>query len=209
MKGSNSIVVNSDNPILKGINPTLAAKILGVIRDCAQKKINMVPSSGTRNPLSQGGIWKQGRSKEIVDAKIKELVDSGCNFLASCITKAVSKSVGGIVSNAIPGMSWHQWGFAVDCAWMYDGEKVKLADDWREIDGRRVRGYHIYAQTVRDHGLTSGGFFSSIKDYPHAQLYPEGNPLQRYGSIKEINDRLERIWKNKDMNKPNAGGGDN
>ncbi|MBL0725743.1 MAG: M15 family metallopeptidase, partial [Alphaproteobacteria bacterium] len=183
------------NSILSKLDPDLVKKIVLVLENCTKRGINMVPFSGLRSPMSQGTIWKQGRKKSDIDKKIEELKKEECDFLASCIENSPAPAQGNIVSNAIPGLSWHQLAAAVDCMWFFNGQIVNFADESRIINGKEVQGYYVYAQIVVDHGLTSGGFFQNIKDYPHAQLCPEGNPLIKYGSLKKINNIIAKKQK--------------
>src|SRR6185369_14731386 len=97
--------------------------------------------------------------------KIASLRDQGAPFLAHCL-ESVGPQSGDPVTNAIPGLSWHQWGEAMDCVWIVDG-----AAEWsttRKVNG--VNGYRAYANEAVRLGLTAGGFFRSLKDWPHVQL---------------------------------------
>jgi peptidoglycan LD-endopeptidase CwlK len=90
------------------------------------------------------------------------------------------------VTNALPGLSWHQWGEALDCFWVVDG-----AAEWstrRLVNG--LNGYHVYADEAKRLELTAGGFFRSLKDWPHVQLDKAGSPLGRF-SILEIDAEMK------------------
>ncbi len=66
---------------------------------------------------------------------------------------------GKIVSNAVPGSSYHNYGLAIDLG--------HLINNGTEID------WHFeYDQLLKymPHDMTWGGNFHSIKDYPHFEL---------------------------------------
>ena len=95
------------------------------------------------------------------------------------------------MTNAIPGLSWHQWGEAVDCFWLLDNKA-----EWstrKQVNG--VNGYANYAATASAMGLNAGGFWSSLKDWPHVQLRKESHPGKIY-SLQEINNEMEKHFSN-------------
>lgn len=147
---------------------------------CAARGVEMRPNETVRTPRAQARIWRQSRTREEILAKIAALRAGGARFLAQCI-EDVGPQHGDHVTNAPPGLSWHQWGEALDCFWVVDGEA-----EWsttRKVNG--VNGYHVYAETARDLGLEAGGFWRRLKDWPHVQSRPEGNPADLF-SLPEI-----------------------
>lgn len=77
------------------------------------------------------------------------------------------------VTDAAPGLSWHQWGEALDCFWVVDGKA-----EWsttKKVNG--VNGFRVYAETAKGLGLDAGGFWGKLKDWPHIQLRAAGSPL--------------------------------
>ena len=81
--------------------------------------------------------------------------------------------VGIHVTNALPGFSWHSYGLAFDAV-VIDNKTNK------PIWETKHPYWKVYADAVRKNGLTWGGDFKSIKDYPHAQLKSENNPTKIY-----------------------------
>ena len=85
----------------------------------------------------------------------------------------------------MPGFSWHQWGEAVDAVWVIDGKAQwstsKLAEG--------VNGYRVYAEEAKKLGLTAGGLWTSIKDWPHVQLRTVTNVNKVY-TLEEINAKM-------------------
>lgn len=67
---------------------------------------------------------------------------------------------GKVVSNAKPGQSAHNFGYAVDL-WPMKGEDF----DW----SAPAKTFKIMADIARSMGLTSGYYFKSIFDAPHVE----------------------------------------
>lgn len=78
-------------------------------------------------------------------------------------------SLGGHVTQAGPGRSYHQHGLAVDSAFLRNG-KVVIS----EQDPWAMRGYELYGQTAALLGLTWGGSWKSLADYGHVELRRPG-----------------------------------
>ena len=96
----------------------------------------------------------------------------GAPFLAHCLELAGPQN-GKLATRAIPGLSWHQWGEAIDSFWVVDG-----AAEWsttKQIDGQN--GYRVYAEEASKLGLDAGGLWRRFKDWPHVQLRSEPSPL--------------------------------
>ena len=160
--------------------PEFRNKIENLIDGGRVSGVEMRPYFTLRDPFQQARFWRQSRSTEEITLKIAELKDNGAPFLARCI-ESVGPQHGDPVTNAIPGMSWHQWGEAVDCFWLVNGKA-----EWstrKIIDGQN--GYHVFAQQAENQGLTAGGHWNSLKDWPHVQLRQASSPLQVM-SLEEI-----------------------
>lgn len=69
------------------------------------------------------------------------------------------------ITDAMPGLSWHIYGLAVDfvpmsngkCLWSYSENSVEYAE---------------IAKLAEKHGLQWGGEWRSFKDYPHIEYHP-------------------------------------
>jgi len=141
----------------------------------------MKPCDTLRDPYTQARLWRQSRSKAVIQKKINELKEKGAPFLAHCI-ESVGPQSGPHVTNAIPGLSWHQWGEAVDCYWSAKGKVVW--DQNVKFDG--LNGYQVYAEESSKLDLNCGYNWSKLKDVPHVQYRSFSNPLIIY-SIEHIN----------------------
>jgi peptidoglycan LD-endopeptidase CwlK len=150
---------------------------------CRDDGIEMVPYFGLRSPFDQGKLWRQSRSQNQIDAKLAELSAKGADFLAYCI-ESVGPQHGPPVTNAIPGLSWHQWGEAMDCYWLRNGKA-----EWdTELGGNR-NGYKVFASAASKIGLFSGGYWQSFKDWPHVQKRKAGSPNL---PMSEVSSEMER-----------------
>ena len=169
---------------LDDLIPEFKAQVEQLLSACNSSGYPMRQFFTIRTPYEQGKLWRQSRSIQQGEQKIDELRNNGAEFLAHCIESAGPQN-GDPVTDAIPGFSWHQWGEAVDCFWLVDGDA-----EWstkRKING--INGYVNYATIAKSMGLTAGGFWSSLKDWPHVQLRQESNP-GRVISLQQINQEM-------------------
>ena len=169
---------------LNELAPDLRVRVTDLLRGCIDAGVEMRPYFTLRDPFEQARLWRQSRSREQITAKIAELRSAGADFLAFCID-SVGPQNGDPVTNAIPGLSWHQWGEAADCFWVVNGTA-----EWstqKKING--VNGYHTYADRAATIGLTPGGLWRSLKDWPHVQLRSDPSPLGVF-TLPEIDRRM-------------------
>jgi len=167
------------------LDPQLKAKVISLVTKCAQKGFEMRPSNGLRDPFEQAKLWRQSRSIEEITKKITAFNAQGADFLAECL-RSVGPQHGAHVTDAPPGFSWHQWGEALDSFWLLDGKA-----EWSTK--KLVRGqnaYHVYADEAESLGLTAGGHWKKLKDWPHVQLRPEQSPATKL-SILQINAAMQ------------------
>lgn len=166
-------------------------KVEELLLSCGDSGYTMRPYFTARSPLEQARLWRQSRSSEEIREKVRWLGQNGADFIAYCI-EAVGPQYGPHVTNAIPGLSWHQWGEAVDCFWLLESRA-----EWstrKQIDG--VNGYHNYANLARQIGLTAGGHWRSFKDWPHVQYRPESNPGRLFSLVEIDNEMRQRFETN-------------
>lgn len=170
-------------PALDGLDEGFKAKAVLLIKECAKQGIKMVPYFGLRSPREQAKLWKQSRSAPEVAAGVNKLRDGGAPWLAN-ILQSTPANPGKHVTNALPGMSWHQWGEALDC--------------YREISGKPnwdAKNYAEYADIAETAAiaLTAGGHWPNLKDWPHVQLRPQAGPQSLY-SYATIDARMKEMW---------------
>lgn len=163
--------------------PEFKQKVEVLLKNCETKGYIMKPFFTIRSPFDQAKLWRQSRATAEIKQKIEELKNQGADFLAYCL-ESVGPQSGRWATNAIPGLSWHQWGEAVDCYWYLNGTA-----EWElNVLYNGKNGYKVYAEEAQSLGLTSLG--PSIKDWPHVQLRSQGNPTSIY-SLQEIDKRMK------------------
>ena len=163
---------------------------LNLLVTCRTLGIEMRPYCTIRDPQEQARLWRQSRPFSEIERRVNALRQSGADFLADVIL-SVGPQNGRHVTNAIPGLSWHQWGEAFDCFWLVDDDA-----EWstrRKIvigDGREINGYKLYGEEARNLELTSGGFWSRLKDWPHVQKRPRR--VLNYYSLADVEEEMKR-----------------
>lgn len=160
---------------LKELEATFKKKVILLSRACNNAGVTMELTEGVRNPFIQGIYWKQSRSEREIRDKITDLRSCKAYFLALCIEASPLRK-GPFLTNAIPGISWHQWGEAADFVWIVDGKRCW--DINIRVNGQN--GYEIYANIAKELGLDSGFFWEGFKDACHIQLRSVASPLKIY-----------------------------
>jgi hypothetical protein len=149
----------------------------------------MVPFEKLRSPQIQAQLWVKGRTINEIQLKISELKEINAPFLAKCLENAEIKE-GKIITNALPGCSWHQWGEAVDCYWLKDG---KTNWDLDIKDENHQNGYEVYACQAKKLGLEAGFYWKNLVDGVHVQLKSIPSPLKIY-TISEIDKVMKDAY---------------
>lgn len=151
------------------INPEFNIAVRNLLDACSAAGIEMRPIYAVRSPWEQARLWRQSRSSEEIQAKLKDLRASGGAWIADCI-ESVGPQSGRESTNALPGYSWHQWGEAVDCAWIVN-KKAEWSTD-KLFNG--VNGYKLYAEIAEGMGLTHGlrPGHKNEWDWVHVQFRP-------------------------------------
>jgi peptidoglycan L-alanyl-D-glutamate endopeptidase CwlK len=161
-------------------------KVEELLLACDDSGYTMRPYFTLRDPFEQARLWRQSRSSEEIGKRLAWLRKNGGGFIADCI-ESVGPQFGPPVTNAVPGLSWHQWGEAVDCFWLLDGHA-----QWstrKKVGG--INGYHHYASRAEELGLIAGGHWHSLKDWPHIQHRAESSPARLY-TLEEIDREMQQ-----------------
>ena len=166
--------------------PTFRPRLETLLANCRARGVEMRPYMGLRTPLEQARLWRQSRSREQIDAKVAQLHAAGADYLADCIVR-VGPQNGDPVTNAVPGLSWHQWGEAVDCFWVVNGQAVWSSKQL--VNG--LNGYQVMVAEAKKLGLTPGGGWTSFKDWPHVQLRPDASPLSTM-SLAQVDAEMKQ-----------------
>lgn len=164
---------------LNNLIASFRADVVALLELCEQQGFKMVPYFTLRDPWEQAKLWRQSRSRAQIDLAVRRLKDGGAPWLAD-VLDSVGPQYGNHVTDALPGMSWHQWGEAVDCY-------VASATGGAIWDGQHP-GYKAYAETGRELGLTAGYYWTSPFDPGHMQARA-GNIRDLY-SLSEIDQTM-------------------
>lgn len=168
------------------LNPEFGQKLNHLLTVCDRRGVSMRPYTRTRSPFDQARLWRQSRPSDEIIRQIAWLRDQGAPFIADCID-SVGPQQGPYVTDALPGLSWHQWGEAADCLWMVAGQA-----EWsfqKQVGG--VNGYRLFAEEAAVLGLAAGGLQCAGKKWPHIQLRPFASPDEIY-SLVEIDREMQR-----------------
>lgn len=171
---------------LTKLDPDFQKAIKVLLANCELRGIKMVPYFGIRTPQEQGKLWRQGRSTKTINTKVRELKSLGCGFIAKCIEEAGPQN-GNIVTNALPGQSWHQWGLACDFYWEKSRGNVSWSTNEKNEFG--LNGYQVLHEEARKLGLYEVTLGNGVIDYSHLQAV-SGSPKD----IKNINDTMEQMY---------------
>ena len=171
---------------LEGLEPKIYEMTSSLLDSLKSAGVEMRPCVAIRTPTEQAKLWRQSRSIEEIVSAIARLRNGGASYLAH-VVDAVGPQHGPPVTQALPGLSWHQWGEAVDCFWAVNG-----GAEWstsKILDG--INGYKIYASRAKEFGLVAGGLWRSFKDWPHVQLRQQGSPTAAGYSLAEIDKAMK------------------
>ncbi|HMI59911.1 MAG TPA: M15 family metallopeptidase [Puia sp.] len=167
------------------LQPDFRAKVDELLQKCKDQGIEMRPNEALRDPFIQAKYWRQSRSSGQITTKISDLKKQGAPFLGFCI-ESVGPQHGDPVTNSIPGLGWHQWGLALDCFWVVDGQA-----EWsvkRLVGGKN--GFKVYAAIASQIGLTAGGLWTTLKDWPHVQMSKAASPLGEF-TLQQIDAAMK------------------
>lgn len=175
---------------MSALDTAFQGQIQELLSQCGTQGFEMRPFHTLRDPFEQARLWRQSRSTAEIQAKLRQLTRRGAPFLGHVI-ESVGPRHGPPVTNAIPGLSWHQWGEAVDCYWLLRNKAEWSANRKADLaDGRRLNGYRVYADLAAQAGLTAGGHWRRLKDWPHIQKRNDG--VENYYSLPEIDAAMRQ-----------------
>jgi len=163
--------------LLEELNKDFRLNVIDLIKACKKRGVCIVPYCTYRDLYKQAILWRQSRRWVEIKREVRELEDTGISFLASII-RDVGVHIGPAqhITNAIPGLSWHQYREAVDCYILRRGLAV-----WDPND----KGYKIY----REEGLKLGMAIGTADDWGHLQS-SENRVVDVYGSMANINNTM-------------------
>ena len=174
---------------LIGLQPEFLNLVNTLLTNCKSKyNLTMTPIQGLRTIQDQAKLWRQGRSGTMVASQIQKLQNSGAPYLASVLNGVGPQPGDLVVTNAIPGYSWHNWGYALDCYVSQNGHLIFEQDD-PLMATIGDAGYKTYADEAQSIGLRAGYYFTGrLQDRPHVQMFNQEVPVKY--TLKQVNDHF-------------------
>jgi len=142
--------------------------------------VDIVPYMGLRTISHQNTLFRQSRSLDEIEKKIALLRKNGAPYLADQLA-ATAPATGKQVTNVPGGLSWHNWGLAID---FY----VPGPSGMPVWDGKDPL-YAAAGKVAIGLGLTWGGKFKSFPDYGHVQM-PSQEITDKY-SYAQVDDHFK------------------
>jgi peptidoglycan L-alanyl-D-glutamate endopeptidase CwlK len=164
---------------MQDLIPAFRTKVTAALAELANQGLVFKPYFTLRDPVVQAKLWRQSRSSDVVGKQIQDLKDAGCDFMVECFDKA-GPADGPWRTNALPGLSWHQYGEAVDC-FLEDADGNPI---WES------KNYGRFGQVGDANGMWWGGHFGDNDHWQNRRT----EPPQAFGTLKQINDALEAKW---------------
>jgi len=124
----------------------------------------LVPAFGHRADQLLGEMRDRGHPMVIVEGLRSR--ERQARLYAKGRTKP-----GPIVTNAPAGYSWHNFGLAVDCAFLVSSKRRRSGDFHTGMKISWEGPWELYGQVAQSIGLTWGGTFRSINDSPHVEWH--------------------------------------
>lgn len=164
--------------------PEFRKKLVEAIEATKNRGFNIEVLTTLITPLQQAAYWKQGRSATDAELKSLALANGGARYLADCMTKAVPKETN-LVTEDLPGFSWHQWGEAASVVWVDGSRKLNTSPVFKERPTNQ-NGYQLFSEECATVGLFLGRFNL-------AQLRPEKSPVELY-SLADIDAEMRKRY---------------
>lgn len=170
-----------DFTLLKPVFSAMAQQVLDM---CARQGLKVKPVCGLRTALEQARDWRKGRTAAQINSECETLTSQTADYLALCIKNAGPQN-GNIVTHAIPGTSYHQFGEALDV--------IILDSEGQMIESGSAPEYRKLQEIVKEVGLfpVSGDFDKDWTfDAGHIQFRPQGSPTQNM-TIQQIDTEMK------------------
>ena len=167
---------------LDGLDPAFRAAVEATIAECAAAGLIMSPYVGARSPAEQARLWRRSRSTSEIMSAVGTLRAAGAAWLAGVLDGVGAQATGPEVTRALPGLSWHQHGLAVDCVPLVGGKAV-----WDD-----ARLWTIYRAAAKRHGLFPASVRQPAFDRPHVQA--RADSPQAATTWRQIDAAMQARW---------------
>ena len=165
-KEEQQYLTESDRKKLVEIHPIVRAMLKETIIEARKEELSVGLHMGLRSWETQEKLYAKGRKKK-ADGTWIVVNDKE------------------IVTNALPGKSWHNYGLAGDIVFKTSTGKWTWA---------KTNPWHKLGEIGEKHGLTWGGRWKTIFDGPHFQYY-KGIHNVNTAKVLYNGGGLEAVWK--------------
>lgn len=151
---------------------------------CKDNGLDLLIYCTLRTHDEQARCYRSSRTFASINRKAASFRAKGHHVLADILLGVgpVNGVLGKHITWAGPGESWHQYSSAFDAVPKKNGKLLWGKDNTEE--------WAIYHNAV----LEAGMFLGPPRDYPHAQLHREGNPLDVL-TVEEVVDAVSKYSK--------------
>lgn len=164
--------------------PGFRKKLIEALEASRARGFRVEPVSTLIPPIEQAGLWKQGRSP--IDAELKGLwfENNKARYLAETLRKGTVLATN-LVTDDLPGFSWHQWGETVSVVWVDGFGKLNLSPNFLEKrDGQKLNGYKVFVEECVKLELHPGPFFNMVQ-------LRSGKVTDHY-TVEEISQEMQK-----------------
>lgn len=169
------MIRNTKAFIASDVYPPFMKKVEQLQANCLARGVDYWLISGYRSWDEQNKLYALGRTVKNVDA-------------------TPAKPMGGTVTKAKGGQSFHNFGVATDSALDKDAVRAGLQPDWN------FESYRVWAEEAQKLDLDAGFFWKGFPDAPHVQLNFAKHGLKladlqawyKKGGIKEVWAQLDK-----------------
>lgn len=132
---------------------------------CAREGLDVLIYCTHRDFHEQAKLYRNGRRKSLIRDKYNQLIKLGREDLAEILMDVGPQKGRSILTNAGPGQSYHNYGFAFDGCPLRNGKPV-----WGTSDAEDRELWSEYGRVAADVGLEWSGKWTRFKEYPHCQM---------------------------------------
>ena len=151
--------------------PEFRKKLIETIEATKKRGFHIETLITLVTPVEQASRWRQGRSVTDAELKTMALTHAGAPYLSECMSKSRAKETN-VMTDDLPGCSWHQWGEAATIVWVDGNRKLNHSPVFKERPSNQ-NGYVVFAEEAVKLGLYMGHF-------NRVQFRAESSPTNLY-----------------------------
>jgi hypothetical protein len=172
--------------------PDFRKQMMKALAKAKEQRLNIQVLTTVLSPMEQASLWKQGRSKIAAELKTLALENAKAPYLAECLRLSQPQGTN-IVTELLPGQSWHQWGEAASLIWVEGTRKI----NWSSRDNHGGQnGYHAFAKILEEFSLVCCGEFENTDEaWRTAQLRHDRYPSDVYDLIHIDTEMKKRFFR--------------